>query len=166
MTRAVRVPLLIAALALAIVATAVAAAAAPAASSTTVKLNGVKTTLTTDTATTKVLVKNAIVPLPVRGTGFGIAFWPFGLKYAFPITDADPDLTAAVNGDPNVRVSILNLDLSQAQISKPLPFVKVNNVGAFLNQTAADALNASLGVSFFAPGIKLGTADVLARVAG
>ena len=80
--------------------------------------------------------------------------------------DAHPRLTAIVNGDPKVRVPILRLDLSKATVAKPLPYVKVGNVGAYLNSTAAGALNNALGVSFFAPGIKLGTAHVNAHVAG
>ena len=82
------------------------------------------------------------------------------------VIDAHPHLTAAVNGDPKVRVSILRLDLSKATVAKPLPYVRVGNVGAYLNSTAAGALNNALGVSFFAPGIKLGTAYVNAHVAG
>ena len=68
------------------------------------------------------------------------------------VIDTHPRLTAVVNGDPKVRVAILRLDLSKATVSKPLPFVKVGNVGAYLNSTAAGALNNALGVSFFAPG--------------
>ena len=82
------------------------------------------------------------------------------------VIDAHPHLTAIVNGDPKVRVSILRLDLSKATVTKPLPYVRVGNVGAYLNSTAAGALNNALGVSFFAPGIKLGTAYVNAHVAG
>jgi hypothetical protein len=81
------------------------------------------------------------------------------------VIDAHPRLTAIVNGDPKVRVSILRLDLSKTRVSKPLPYVRVGNVGAYLNSTAAGALNSALGVSFFAPGIKLGTAYVNAHVA-
>jgi multidrug efflux pump subunit AcrA (membrane-fusion protein) len=43
------------------------------------------------------------------------------------VIDARPRLTAIVNGDPNVRVSILRLDLSHATVTKPLPYVKVGN---------------------------------------
>lgn len=181
-------------------------AAAGAAAAPTVQLDGVRTTLWTDPATTKVLLANKIVPLPTRGTGVDVKWTPFGpsIGYRFPISggrvdaatlagkinhtgglrfvnltngkqlsltrfriviDAHPHLTAIVNGDPKVRVSILRLDLSMATVAKPLPYVKVGNVGAFLNSTAAGALNNALGVSFFAPGIKLGTAYVNAHVA-
>lgn len=178
------------------------AAAAP-----TVRLDGVRTTLWTDPATTKVLLANKIVPLPTRDTGVDVKWTSTGpsIGYRFPISgghvdaatlagrinhtgglrfvnlangkqlsltrfriaiDAHPHLTAIVNGDPNVRVSILRLDLSKATVAKPLPYVRVGNVGAYLNSTAAGALNDALGVSFFAPGIKLGTAYVNAHVAG
>ena len=202
MTRKLRwlVPFL--ALAATMVAGTASAAAAP-----TVHLDGVRTTLWTDPATTKVLLANKIVPLPTRGTGVDVKWTSTGpsIGYRFPISgghvdaatlagrinhtgglrfvnlangkqlsltrfriviDAHPHLTAIVNGDPKVRVSILRLDLSKATVAKPLPYVRVGNVGAYLNSTAAGALNNALGVSFFASGIKLGTAYVNAHVAG
>jgi hypothetical protein len=178
------------------------AAAAP-----TVRLDGVRTTLWTNPATTKVLLANKIVPLPTHGTGVDVRWTSSGpsIGYRFPVSgghvdaatlagrinhtgglkfvnlangktlkltgfriviDAHPHLTAIVNGDPEVRVPILRLDLSGATVSKPLPYVRVGNVGAYVNSTAAGALNSALGVSFFAPGIRLGTASVNAHVAG
>lgn len=74
-------------------------------------------------------------------------------------------LTAAVNGDPSVRVPILALDYSRAKIVDQGRVVRVKNVEATLTETAAGALNSSLGVTFFAPGIALGTAQVFARAA-
>ena len=183
------------------------ASPAGAAAAPTVRLDGVRTTLWTDPATTKVLLANKIVPLPTRDTGVDVKWTSTGpsIGYRFPISgghvdaatlagrinhtgglrfvnlangkqlsltrfriviDAHPHLTAIVNGNPNVRVSILRLDLSKATVAKPLPYVRVGNVGAYLNSTAAGALNNALGVSFFAPGIKLGTAYVNAHVAG
>jgi hypothetical protein len=172
-----------------------------------VQLDGVKTQLTTDRATTKVLLKNRILPLPVGKTGFRPILGKEGIaaRYSFPITGgsldaatlagtidhaggirflnarngrslkltkfrieigAAPGLTAEVNGNPAVRVRILDLDLSQARIDRSrLPYVSVRNVGATLTQEAADALNATLRVSLFQAGIRLGTADVLARIA-
>jgi hypothetical protein len=192
---------LVAGLALAAL-TAGTAAAAPA---STVQFVGGKTTLTTDPATTSVLLRNSILPLPAAGAS-ARPVWKGGLavRYGFPITGgfANPatlageirhsggirfynlanrksllvsdftidtvagQLTAAVNGDPSVRVPILNLDLGKAQVSIEGDWVKVRGVGASLTSVAAGALNASLGVSFFAEGIKLGTADVMARIAG
>jgi hypothetical protein len=172
-----------------------------------VQLDGVKTQLTTDRATTKVLLKNRILPLPVGKTGFRPILGKGGIaaRYSFPITGgsldaatlagtidhaggirflnarngrslkltkfrieigAAPGLTAEVNGNPAVRVRILDLDLSQARIDRSrLPYVSVRNVGATLTQEAADALNATLRVSLFQAGTRLGTADVLARIA-
>lgn len=190
--------------ALAVVA-AIAAGSATAAPASSVEFVGGKTTLTTDTATTSVLLANKIVPMPVA-PGSAKPVWKRGpaLKFAFPITggSADPatlagevrhsggirfvnlangnsllltdftidtvagQLTAAVNGDPAVRVPILNLDLSKADVRVKNRWVKVRNVGASLTATAAGALNATLGVTFFAEGIELGTADVLAKIAG
>jgi len=183
------------------------AGTANAAAAPTVRLDGVRTTLWTDAATTRVLLANKIVPLPARGTGVDVRWTSAGpsIGYRFPIAgghvdaatlagridhtgglrfvnlangktlrltrfriviDAHPHLTAIVNGDPKLRVPILRLDLSKASVVKPLPSVRVGNVGAYLNATAAGALNDALGVSFFAPGIRLGTANVNAHVAG
>ncbi len=183
------------------------AGTANAAAAPTVRLDGVRTTLWTDAATTRVLLANKIVPLPTRGTGVDVRWTSAGpsIGYRFPIAgghvdaatlagridhtgglrfvnlangktlrltrfriviDAHPHLTAIVNGDPKLRVPILRLDLSKASVVKPLPSVRVGNVGAYLNATAAGALNDALGVSFFAPGIRLGTANVNAHVAG
>jgi hypothetical protein len=75
-----------------------------------------------------------------------------------------PGLSAEVNGDPSTRVRILNLDLSHAGIAEHPPLVRVSNVKATLTQTAASALNDALGVSFFAKGITLGTAQVKAHI--
>jgi len=182
------------------------AAPAGAAAAPMVRLDGVRTTLWTDPATTKVLLANKIVQLPTRGTGVDIKWTSSGpsIGYGFPISgghvdaatlagrinhtgglrfvnlangkqlsltrfriviDANPHLTAIVDGDPKARVSILRLDLSKATVAKPLPYVRVGHVGAYLNSTAAGALNNALGVSFFARGIKLGTAQVNAHVA-
>ena len=77
---------------------------------------------------------------------------------------ASPGLTAAVGGT-DLRVRILDLDLSRAKILSQGSVIRVKNVDARLTETAAGALNASLGVSFFAAGIDLGTAQVFARVA-
>jgi hypothetical protein len=170
---------------------------AGAAAASAVQLDGVRTTLWTDPATTKVLLANKIVPLPTSGTSVDVKWTPQGpsVGYGFPIPggrvdaatlagyinhtgglrfvnlangkqlsltnfriviDAHPHLTAIVNGDPKVRVAILRLNLAKATVSKPLPYVRVGNVGAYLNSTAADALNSALGVSFFAPGHQTG----------
>ncbi|HEX2506139.1 MAG TPA: HtaA domain-containing protein [Gaiellaceae bacterium] len=81
------------------------------------------------------------------------------------VTTGSPRLTAAVNGNPSVRVPILSLDLGGAEIEQSGRIVRIEEVDAKLTQTAADALNATLDVSFFAEGIDLGQAYVKARVA-
>jgi hypothetical protein len=171
-----------------------------------VRLKGEATTLQTDPATTKALISNGILPLPV-GPATVAPHWTSrgpSLRYRFPITSgrvdatslvgrinhsgglafvnvanghtlrltnfqirisAHPGLTAAVNGDPKVRVRILNLDLSKATVVKHPPTVKVDGVKATLTSTAASALNSSLGVHLFSAGITLGTANVDARIA-
>lgn len=180
-------------------------AVANAGTGTTVRLDRGSTALTTDKATTGVLVSHGILPLPVGpSTVTPVVDDGIALRYRFPITGgmvdattlagyirhsgglrflnlangkmltltnfkivigAHPGLTAAVNGNPSVRVRILNLDLSGASVAKNLPWVTVSNVKATLTKTAADALNASLGVGFVARGITLGTAQVHAHIA-
>lgn len=204
MTIRIRRMLVVAAAAFALLAVA-GPAAANAGTGSTVRLDGVSTTLTTDTATTGVLVSHGILPLPVGpATVTPVVNHGIALRYRFPITGgmvdattlagyikhsgglrflnlangktltltrfkiligAHPGLTAAVNGDPSVRVRILNLDLSGASVDKDVPWVTVSNVKATLTKTAADALNSSLGVGFFARGITLGTAQVHAHIA-
>ena len=77
--------------------------------------------------------------------------------------DKDPDLTARVGED---RVSILDLDLSGAKITKGKRTVKVAGVKATLTQAAADALNAAFATDAFKAGLELGTATVSGRVRG
>jgi hypothetical protein len=184
---------------------AAASATATATNGSTVHLNGVRTTLTTDPATTGVLVQHGVLPLPVGPTTVAPRFGHDGLslRYGFPITGGrvnaatlagtinhsgglrfvnlgngrtltltsfririseHPGLTAEVNGDPSMRVRILNLDLGNAKVVKHPPRVWVGNVKATLTKTAASALNDALGVSFFSKGITLGTAQVKAHI--
>ena len=86
-------------------------------------------------------------------------------KFTINITGT-PNLTAIVND--GARVEIADLDLSQAEIKT---FTKnhriyrtVKNVGVTLNATAMGAINDTFGTSLPSE-VKLGTADVLARVA-
>lgn len=76
---------------------------------------------------------------------------------------AAPGLTAEVGGT-SLRVRILDLDLSRAKVLGKRKHLRIKNVGATLTAGAADALNATLGVDFFSAGIRLGTAQVFARV--
>jgi hypothetical protein len=75
--------------------------------------------------------------------------------------DEDPDLTATV-GDS--RVSILDLDLSQAQVSLEDRRLKASGVIATLSADGAAALNAAFGLQLSA-GLPIGTANVDARLA-
>jgi len=66
--------------------------------------------------------------------------------------DSSPDLTARVG---KARVSILDLDLAKARIAFVKGGLRIGPVGATLTQAAADALNATFGVTAFAKGLKL-----------
>jgi len=76
--------------------------------------------------------------------------------------DDAPDLTARV-GD--ARVSILDLDLSDAEISKEGRKLTISGVQATLTKAAADALNAAFETDAFAEGLEIGTATVSGRAA-
>jgi hypothetical protein len=179
--------------------------AAPQAKAATLRLDGMRTTLTTDTGTTQALWDAGIIPLPVAPSTVSAA--PAAARYTFPITtgrvdakttagfikhsgglllarfDAGawtalnltkftinitgaPNLTAIVNG--GARAEIATLDLGSAEIKT---FTKhgrvyrtVKNVGVTLNATAMGAINSTFGTAL-PDNVKLGTADVLARVA-
>ena len=180
--------------------------AAPQAQAAKVRLDGVRTTLTTDPGTTTALFSAGIIPLPVWPTP--VVPTSDAAKYTFPITGGavnsktlagsirhsgglllaqrtntngwkalgltrftinitgSPNLTAKVNG--GARVEIATLDLGSAKIKtftkKGRTYVHIANVGVTLNATATGAINATFGTAL--PGsVKLGTADVLARVA-
>lgn len=83
------------------------------------------------------------------------------LRRFFINIDSKPNLTAKV-GD--ARVSILRLDLSEAEVRKGERRVVVKNVVARLTATAATALNDTFNVNAFTRGLKLGVAKVHARV--
>ena len=72
-----------------------AAATAATGSSKAVHLDGVRTALTTDPATTGVLVKNGILPLPVGPATVAPRFGSEGLslRYGFPLTGGRVDAT-------------------------------------------------------------------------
>ena len=70
--------------------------------------------------------------------------------------DSDPDLTARVGGQ---RVSILDLDLSQAQIAVQRRRLTVTGVKATLSADGAAALNQAFGLQLPA-GLAIGTATV------
>lgn len=68
-------------------------------------------------------------------------------------------LTAIVNGNPKMRVPLLNLNLSHAKLKAGKHFVSVRNIAVSLTKTAAGALNATFGTSLFKGGLKFGTAS-------
>jgi len=86
-------------------------------------------------------------------------------KFTINITGA-PNLTAIVND--GARVEIADLDLSQAEIKTYTKsnriYRTVKNVGVTLNATAMGAINDAFGTALPSE-VKLGTANVLARVA-
>ena len=174
-----------------------------------VRLDGVRTTLTTDPATTTLLFSVGVIPLPIAPTP--VIPTADAAKYRFPVTggmvdsetlvgkirhsgglllasrnpdnswkalslasftiriDGSPNLTAIVNdGD---RVSIADLDLGDAGIKRYMKngraFVRISNVGVTLNKAATDAIEATFfaGANALPDTVKLGTANVLARVA-
>ncbi len=76
--------------------------------------------------------------------------------------DKAPDLSARV-GD--ARVSILDLDLSDAKITAKGRKLTIAGVKATLTHDAAGALNAAFGTDAFQKGLEIGTATVSGRAA-
>ncbi len=76
--------------------------------------------------------------------------------------DSAPDLTARVGSS---RVSILDLDLSDAEIARSGRKLTIAGVRATLTKAAADALNAAFETDAFTEGLEIGTATVSGRAA-
>jgi hypothetical protein len=96
----------------------------------------------------------------------GMGWKALGLgKFTIHVT-GKPYLSAIVNGGK--RLAIADLDLGSAAIKKYVrggrAYVSIKNVGVTLNTTAMGALNATFGTAL-PDNVKLGTANVLARVA-
>ena len=68
-----------------------------------------------------------------------------------------------MSGD--ARVSILDLDLSDAEITAKGRKLTIAGVKATLTKAAADALNAAFGTDAFEEGLEIGTATVSGRAA-
>jgi hypothetical protein len=179
--------------------------AAPQAQAATVRLDGMRTTLTTDPGTTSALFGAGIIPFPIAPSA--ITPTSDAARYTFPVTGGKVDaktlagtirhsgglllaqrdgmgwkalslgkftihvtgapyLSAVVNGGQ--RVAIADLDLGSANIKKfakgGRAYVSIKNVGVTLNATAMGAVNATFGTAL-PDNVKLGTANVLARVA-
>jgi hypothetical protein len=179
--------------------------AAPQAQAANLKLDGTRTTLTTDPGTTSALFGAGIIPLPIAPSS--VAPTSDAARYTFPVTGGKVDaktlagtirhsggillaqrdgmgwkalslarftihvtgapyLSAVVNGGD--RLAIADLDLGNAAIKKYVrghrAYVSIKNVGVTLNATAMGAVNATFGTAL-PDSVKLGTANVLARVA-
>ena len=72
-------------------------------------------------------------------------------------------LTAEVNGNPNVRVPLLDLSLAHATIHAGRHYVQISGIVTTLTKTAASALDATFGTTLFTAGLELGTASTLLR---
>lgn len=72
-------------------------------------------------------------------------------------------LTAEVNGNPKIRVPLLNLHLAHAAIHAGRHFVQASGIVLTLTGTAASALDATFGTSLFTAGLELGTASTVVR---
>jgi hypothetical protein len=82
-------------------------------------------------------------------------------NFTINVDDA-PDLTARVG---NARVSILDLDLSDAKITAKGRTLTIAGVKATLTDDAAGALNGAFGTDAFKEGLEIGTATVSGRAA-
>lgn len=150
-------------------------------SATAAPSSGGKTVLTTDKATTSVLVKNLIVPLPVSGAGFGVAsLFPPSLKYSFPITGIAGGVIGHsggmkfVNGKNFKSATIRNFDIdTNAKVLRAdvdgvgndvaiadLTFTSSTSAIVKINGAAANVLNGALGTGIFSAGLTLGSAQV------
>jgi hypothetical protein len=140
-----------------------------------------RTVLTTDPATTTVLVKNLIVPLPVGGAGLGVAsLFPPSLKYSFPITGITSGVIGHSGGmkfvnarnfksatvrnfgiDTVNKVLLADVDgVGTGVAIADLTFTSGTSAVVKINATAASVLNGALGTSIFSAGLTLGIAQV------
>jgi hypothetical protein len=146
--------------------------------------NAGRTVVTTDPGTTRVLVQNGIVPLPVGGAGFGVSVFPFSLSYSFPITATSPGLIDHSGGlrfvnvrnghsatVQNFAIDLTNdqLDADVVGVANGVPIANLSNVAVVngvptatvtLNATAESVLNGALGTSLPFSKVPLGTARV------
>jgi hypothetical protein len=68
-------------------------------------------------------------------------------------------LTAEVNGNPHVRVPLLNLSLAHAKVHAGWNKVQISGIVLTLTSTAASALDSTFGTTLFTAGLELGTAS-------
>jgi hypothetical protein len=109
--------------------------------------------------TTEVLHRGGLV---LRGGSTAVVLSNFIIQ--IPAGGGAPVLTglATVNGALAGRLPLFALDLSAARVNAQRPRLSVSNVKLSLTDTAAGALNAAFGVTAFAQGIAVGTANVSA----
>jgi Htaa len=68
-------------------------------------------------------------------------------------------LTAEVNGNPKVRVPLLDLSLAHATVHAGWKKVRISGIVLTLTSTAASALDSTFGTTLFTAGLELGTAS-------
>ena len=68
-------------------------------------------------------------------------------------------LTAEVNGNPKVRVPLLDLSLAHATVHTGWKKVQISGIVLTLTSTAASALDNTFGTTLFTAGLELGTAS-------
>lgn len=171
---------------------ATSASASTAHPSSTVDIDGGNTALTVAAGTLKVLTDNGVKVTPIKGASASGRTFTFpitdgdvdattlagtikhsgGLELAaggkklrvqdFVIDTRKSVLTVRVSGT-HTRITLLDLNLKNAHISKGKTQIVVSNVHASLTGSAATALNKTFGVSLFKKGLAIGTAKVTAR---
>jgi len=143
-----------------------------------------RTVVTTDPGTTRVLVQNGVVPLPVGGAGFALgSLFPLTLSYSFPITATSPLIQHSgglrfvnLRNGRSATVQNFAIDLGNAQldadvvgVANGVPIASLSNVAVVngiptatvtLNATAESVLNGALGTSIPFSKVPLGTARV------
>lgn len=72
-------------------------------------------------------------------------------------------LTAEVNGNPKVRVPLLDLSLAHATIHAGGHYAQISGIVLTLTGTAASALDATFSTTLFKAGLELGTASTVLR---
>jgi len=68
-------------------------------------------------------------------------------------------LSAEVNGNPSVRVPLLNLSLAHAKVHTSRKTVQISGIVLTLTSAAASALDSTFGTTLFTAGLELGTAS-------
>lgn len=72
-------------------------------------------------------------------------------------------LTAEVNGNPRVRIPLLDLSLAHATVHPGRHHVRISGIVLTLTKTAASALDSTFSTTLFTAGLELGTASTTLR---